>query len=136
MLKKEILFSGERTIDKVLIYGFYHEISFDGVLYPYIFWQGESHPVIPKSVAQYHHTTPRGERIFKPIYYEADSITGKLMCLKEGEGIEIKSASFGSTRVIVSRVNKTFLKNGLKLSTKGDRINEILTVKCQDKTVY
>ncbi len=50
---RTIKFRGYSDELKSFVYGFYQEVNVNGVVYSYIFWQGNTTPVITDSVGQF-----------------------------------------------------------------------------------
>lgn len=52
-MNREIKFRGFSEQLKCFVYGFFQEVEVEGVGYSYIFWQGNTTPVIDNSVGQF-----------------------------------------------------------------------------------
>lgn len=50
---RTIKFRGYSDELKSFVYGFYQEVNVNGVVYSYIFWQGNTTPVITDSIGQF-----------------------------------------------------------------------------------
>ena len=50
---RTIKFRGYSDELKSFVYGFYQEVNVNGVVYSYIFWQGNTTPIRPDSVGQF-----------------------------------------------------------------------------------
>jgi len=53
MENREIRFRGQRLDNREWVYGFYHEVEAEGKKYCYIFWQGNSTPILEETVGQF-----------------------------------------------------------------------------------